>query len=84
MKAANILAAATLAVAASGAFAETGVKLTQIDNVANVYGRAAVATVKVKGEVQTAGAQADRSGRKIVANRGTLVGTADAVDGGRS
>jgi hypothetical protein len=84
MKTSNIIAAAAFAIASTGALAETGVKFSQVDNVTNIYGRAAVATVKIKGDVQTAGAQVNTSGRTITANQGATIGTGDANDGGRS
>jgi hypothetical protein len=53
MKTLNLFVATGLAVAATGAFAETGAKLSSIDNVSNVYGRASVANVHVAGPVVT-------------------------------
>ncbi len=53
MKVSYLALAAALAATATGAFAETGVKITQIDNVANVYGRAGAANVKIAGPVVT-------------------------------
>jgi hypothetical protein len=53
MKALKLFVAAGLAVAATGAFAETGAKLTSIDNVSNVYGRANVSNVQIAGPVVT-------------------------------
>ncbi|HKB82434.1 MAG TPA: hypothetical protein VKD04_04410 [Burkholderiales bacterium] len=51
MKVTYLALAAALAATATGAFAETGVHITQIDNVANVYGRAGVPNVKIAGPV---------------------------------
>jgi len=53
MKVSYFALAAALAATATGAFAETGVKIGQIDNVANVYGRAGVPNVKISGTVVT-------------------------------
>lgn len=49
MKVTYLAFAAALAVTTGSAFAETGVKINQIDNVANVYGRAGVPNVKIAG-----------------------------------
>lgn len=84
MKAIKLIAAAAFAFASTGAFAETGVKFSQIDNVTNVYGRAAVATVQVAGDVQTAGALVNNSGREIVANQGTIIVSGKVAQNGRS
>ena len=51
MNVTKLIVAAGFAVATTGAFAETGVGTVQIDNVANVYGRAGVPNVKVYGTV---------------------------------
>jgi len=53
MKVSHFALAAALAATATGAFAETGVKINQIDNVANVYGRAGVPNIKIAGPVVT-------------------------------
>ena len=53
MKTLNLFIAAGLAVATTGAFAETGVRLSNFDNVSTVYGRASVANVQVAGPVVT-------------------------------
>jgi hypothetical protein len=84
MKATRLIAAVAFAAASTGVFAETGVKFSQVDNVTNIYGRAAVATVKVKGDVQTAGAEVNSSGRTITAMQGATIATGDAIGGGRS
>lgn len=52
---------------ATGAFAEIGVKITQIDNVANIYGRAGVPNVKIAGNVVSRPSDAVPSGQDIVA-----------------
>ena len=65
MKVTKLVIAAGLALATTGVFAETGVKTYQIDNVANVYGRAGVPNVAIKGDVQTADVDAATSGRDI-------------------
>ena len=62
MKMTYLALAAAFAATATGAFAETGVKITQIDNVANVYGRAGVSNVKIAGPVLTRPGDAVPSG----------------------
>ncbi|MBI3526663.1 MAG: hypothetical protein HY067_01705 [Betaproteobacteria bacterium] len=63
MNATKLIIAAGLAVATTGAFAETGVGTYQIDNVANVYGRAGVPNVKIVGAVATQSGNVADSGR---------------------
>ena len=87
MKASKLFVAAGLALATAGAFAETGVKTYQIDNVANVYGRQGVANVRIAGDVQSAQADVANAGRAIAQPEGkTLVttGNADVNVNGRS
>lgn len=67
MKVSNFAIAAVLAATATGAFAETGVKITQIDNVASVYGRAGVPNLKIAGNVLSRPSDAVPSGPDIVA-----------------
>jgi hypothetical protein len=59
----SVLAAAVLFV--PSVFAETGVGTLQIDNVANVYGRAGVPNVRIAGAVVTRGADVITAGRKV-------------------
>jgi hypothetical protein len=66
MKVSYLAFAAALAVTATGAFAETGVKITQIDNVAHVYGRAGVPNVKIAGTVVTRPSEEVPSGATTV------------------
>lgn len=84
MKTTKFIAAAVFAIASTGAFAETGVKFSQIDNVTNIYGRSAVATTNVAGDVQTAGALVSNSGRQIAATEGTTIFSGKATQAGRS
>lgn len=93
MKATKLIVAAGLALATTGVFAETGVKSYQIDSVTNIYGRAAVAAVQIKGnvqtagvDVQTAGADVNNSGRSITKSAGSteLVTSDVAINAGRS
>jgi hypothetical protein len=78
MKATKLIVAAGLALATAGAFAETGVKTYQIDNVANVYGRQGVPAVRIAGEVQSTPAGVAEAGRGIAKPNGkTLVTTRD-------
>ncbi|HWQ37937.1 MAG TPA: hypothetical protein VNM24_04880 [Burkholderiales bacterium] len=87
MKATKLIVAAGLALASSFALAETGVKTYAIDNVTNVYGRAGVAAVQLKGGVQAGAADVATVGRNAPALAGkTLVttGHADVNVNGRS
>lgn len=63
MNAIKLIIAAGFAIATTGAFAETGVGTYQIDNVANVYGRAGVPNVKIIGAVATQSGNVADSGR---------------------
>ncbi len=63
MNATKLIIAAGFAIATTGAFAETGVGTYQIDNVANVYGRAGVPNVKITGAVATQSGNVADSGR---------------------
>ena len=63
MNVTKLLVAASFAVATTGAFAETGVKTGELDSVANIYGRAGVATVAIRGDVVTQPANVAESGR---------------------
>jgi hypothetical protein len=84
MKATKLIIAAGLALATSAAFAETGVRTYQIDNVTNVYGRAGVAAVQLKGNVQAGDAEVTTAGRAPAIAGKTLVTTSDAdvsIDG---
>jgi len=79
MKATKLFVAAGLALATAGAFAETGVKTYQIDNVANVYGRQGVPNVRIAGELQSTPANVANAGRAIAQPEGrTLVTTSNA------
>ena len=64
MNTTKLIIAAGFAIATTGAFAETGVGTYQIDNVANVYGRAGVANVKITGLVATQAGNVADSGRE--------------------
>ena len=63
MNVTKLIVAAGFAVATTGAFAETGVGTLQIQDVANVYGRAGVASVKIYGTVATQPADVADAGR---------------------
>jgi hypothetical protein len=73
MKVSYIALAATLAATATGAFAETGVKINQIDNVANIYGRAGIPNVKIAGAVVT------RPSEQVPAGATTVEGPASVA-----
>jgi len=84
MKATKLIIAAGLALATSAALAETGVRTYQIDNVTNVYGRAGVAAVQIKGSVKAGEAEVTTAGRLPAIAGGALVTTGDAdvnIDG---
>ena len=79
MKFPKLVLAVGFVAAASGAFAETGVKFTAIDNVTNVYGRASVPAVKISGPVITRPADAVYSGATTVPGKtAVVVNTRDA------
>jgi hypothetical protein len=63
MNVSKLIVAAGFAVATTGAFAETGVKTGDLGSVANVYGRASVATVQIKGDVVTQPSDVAEAGR---------------------
>lgn len=63
MNVTKLIVAAGLAIATTGAFAETGVGTVQIDNVANVYGRAGVPNVKIYGTLAAQPANVADAGR---------------------
>jgi ABC-type glucose/galactose transport system permease subunit len=67
---------------AAPAFAETGVGTMQIDNVANVYGRAGVPAVKVTGIVVTRSADVNVAGRESLSGGvdKTVISSGDNVD----
>lgn len=67
MNVTKMIVAAGFAIATTGAFAETGVKASYIDQVSNVYGRASVATVKIQGApVASQPGNVAESGRDVV------------------
>ena len=65
MNVTKLIIAAGFAIAATGALAETGVGTYQVDNVANVYGRAGVPNVKLSGTVATQPGNVADSGRDL-------------------
>ena len=84
MNATKLIIAAGLAIATTGAFAETGVVTQQPENVANVYGRASAPNVKLIGTITTesgnvADAGSDKSDTKLAIKAGK-----DAIEFGRS
>ncbi len=86
MNATKLIIAAGLAIATSGAFAETGVGTYQIDNVANIYGRAGVPNVKITGAVATQSGNVADSGRDTTKGDTKVAVKAekDVVEFGRS
>jgi hypothetical protein len=77
MNTTKLIIAASLAIATTGAFAETGVTTYQADHVANVYGRASAPNVRIAGvDARQAGNVADSGGEtdkdtKIAVKAGT-------------
>jgi hypothetical protein len=86
MNATKLIIAAGFAIASTGAFAETGVSTYQIDNVANVYGRASVPNVKIIGAVAAQSGNVADSGRDTTQGDTKVAVTADkeAAEFGRS
>lgn len=76
MKVSYLAIATVLAMTATGAFAETGVKIGEVDNVANVYGRAGVPNVKIIGTVMTHPADEATAGPDIVAGSAAVAAIA--------
>jgi hypothetical protein len=58
------LAFALAALFAAPVFAETGVGIGQIDNVANIYGRASAPNVRISGAVSTGHSDVNVAGRQ--------------------
>ncbi|HZP91935.1 MAG TPA: hypothetical protein VFB20_03495 [Burkholderiales bacterium] len=84
MKAVKLVLGAGLAIAATAAFAETGVKLTQIDHVTYVYGRASVPTVKLAGAVVTRPADHVVVGSVTESGKTAVAVATKAVDASRA
>ena len=86
MNATKLIIAAAFAIATTAAFAETGVGTYQIDNVANVYGRAGVPNVKIIGAVATQAGNVADSGRDSTKGDTKVAVTAgkEAIEFGRS
>jgi hypothetical protein len=87
MKSVKLIVAAGAILASSAALAETGVGTYQIDNVTNVYGRAGVPTVQLRGNVQSGAADVAIAGRSTVPGQGQIVvttGNSDVNVNGRS
>jgi hypothetical protein len=86
MNATKIIVAVGFAIATSAAFAETGVTTYQIDNVANVYGRASAPNVKIVGPVATQSGNVADSGRDTTQGDTKVAVTAgkEVIEFGRS
>jgi hypothetical protein len=65
MKVAKWIAAVAFGIAATGAFAETGVNIGDVGYVANVYGRAGVSNVSIAGPLVTRPAEVTAAGREL-------------------
>ena len=86
MNATKLIVAAGFALATTGVFAETGVGTVQIDNVANVYGRAGVSNVRVYGTVAAQPAGVDEAGRNTAKGESKMAVTSgrEFIEFGRS
>ena len=86
MNVSKLIIAAGFAVATTGAFAETGVGIGQIDNVANVYGRAGVTNVKIYGTVATQPGDVNEAGRNTAKGDSKFAVTSgkEVIEFGRS
>ncbi len=86
MNVTKLIVAAGLAIATTGAFAETGVGTLRLENVANVYGRAGVANVQVYGTVASQPGNVADAGRNSAKGEGKIAVTSGkrASEFGRS
>ena len=86
MNVTKLIVAAGFAVATTGAFAETGVGTVQIDNVANVYGRAGVPNVKIYGTVASQPGNVADAGRNPIKGEDKIAVTSGkkVIEFGRS
>jgi hypothetical protein len=80
MKTTKFIIAAGLAIATTGAFAETGVTTYQAEHVANIYGRASAPNVQIAGadarqagNVADSGSDAAKGETKVAVKAGTEV-----------
>jgi len=80
MKLSNLIVVAGFAVAATGAFAETGVNTADHGFVANVYGRASIPAVKIAGPLVTRPADVNVAGREPVRGSDPMVVTTRKLD----
>ena len=80
MKFSKLIVTAGFAVAASGAFAETGVSIGDPGYVANVYGRASIPAVKIAGPLVIRPADVNVAGREPAQGTTPTVVTTKEVD----
>ena len=80
MKVTKLIVAVGFAVAATGAFAETGVNTADLGYVANIYGRASIPAVKIAGPLVTRPADVNVAGREAVLGTTPMVVTTKEVD----
>lgn len=80
MKLSKLIVAAGFAVAATGAFAETGVNIADLGYVANVYGRASIPAVKIAGPLVIRPADVNVAGRETAQGTTPMVVTTKEVD----
>lgn len=80
MKFSKLIVSAGFAVAASGAFAETGVSIADPGYVANVYGRASIPAVKIAGPLVIRPADVNVAGREVAQGTTPIVVTTRPAD----
>lgn len=80
MKLSKLFVAAGFAVAATGAFAETGVNTADLGYVANVYGRASIPAVKIAGPLVVRPADVNVAGREAAHGATPMEVTTREVD----
>jgi hypothetical protein len=80
MKFSKLLVIAGFAVAATGAYAETGVNTADVGYVANVYGRTSIPTVEIAGPLVIRPADVNVAGREAVHGATPMEVTTREVD----
>lgn len=80
MKFSKLLVSAGFALAATGAFAETGVNTADLGYVANIYGRASSPAVEIAGPLVIRPADVNVAGREAVQGTTSMVVTTKDVD----
>lgn len=80
MKFSKLLVSAGFAIAATGAFAETGVNAADLGYVGNVYGRASIPAAAVAGSLTIRPADVNLAGRDAVQGTTPMVVTTKDTD----